>query len=103
MKPDDVILAAVFLGEPFEIKPLVTLVGHDHATELGIAPDERSQQAVHARGLAGTGVTGKEKVTVGLVARPLEPRERENNPPAIGHDFARRIADETTMIRIVEE
>ena len=80
------------------MEPLVALVGHDDATQGGVAADQRSQEGIHAGGLAGTGVTGKKEVPVGLVARPPEAGKNEDNSPPVGDDLSGRISDKSAMV-----
>jgi len=102
-KMNDVLGATVFLGQPFEVKPLVTFVRHDDSAERRVVANERGKEAVHAGGFAGTGVAGEKEMSVGFVARPTKTGERENDLPPVRDDLSCRITDPPAMIGIVEE
>ncbi len=101
-KADDVIFAAVFLGQPLEINLLVALVGHDDAVERGVAADECRQKSVQAGGLAGAGIPGEKEMPVGLVAGPSKTGKCEHDLPRVGDDLSGRIADVTAMSGVVK-
>lgn len=100
---DDVVGAAILFGEPFEVKPLVPLVRHDETAHCWIAAHECLEEAVHAGGLAGAGVAGKEEVAIGLVARPSKTGKREHDLPAVRNDLPVWVMHPPPMIREVEQ
>jgi len=102
-KMNDVLGATVFLGEPFEVEPLVSFVRHDDSAERRVAANECGKEAVHAGGFTRAGVAGEKEMPVCFVARPTKTGEREDDLPTVRDDLPGWITDPPAMIGIVEE